>query len=464
MPIALSTVMAAVMRRGLDITRHSSSSYSTRCPACNGPLDVAVFSGAVVFDCWEPGAFNRTDVPTPSTPCSTAAIAAALDLDARALDDVVVDYADLARLPLADTPSESVSAASDFGSLVLPRSALAHLPTPEPLIADTLLRRTSAYLSGPPGSAKSFLALDWAASIATGEPWQGREVEQGRVLYVVAEGAYGIHDRLAAWESHRGGLTIPDSGLVLFPEALQIADPGVNRRLVDYVRAEDPDLVVFDTLSRCAVGLDENSAADMSRFVAATDSVRRAMTRGSVLTLHHSTKASAGLRGSSVIEGAADTIYLTARRSGGVFALSREKAKYGPREDDHYFRLLPQSNSVVLVSTDTSPDPAAGTAAQVAWATLDRMFGESGQTFSRSEALHVLRDADEGPALGRTSSYNCLGELINRRVLVLVTTTPSDKVTRYAIDRRRAVEQGLPLWHTATIEIEPAEPDETRPF
>jgi hypothetical protein len=38
-------------------------------------------------------------------------------------------------------------------------------------------------------TAKSFITLDWGASVATERKWQGRRVEKRRVLYVAAEGA-----------------------------------------------------------------------------------------------------------------------------------------------------------------------------------------------------------------------------------------------------------------------------------
>ena len=43
-------------------------------------------------------------------------------------------------------------------------------------------------LYGPSKSGKSFAALDWALCIATGRPWQGREVTKVRFVYIVGEG------------------------------------------------------------------------------------------------------------------------------------------------------------------------------------------------------------------------------------------------------------------------------------
>lgn len=52
---------------------------------------------------------------------------------------------------------------------------------------------------GPPGSGKSFVALDVACCVATGTPWHGMKVKQGAVIAIVGEGLNGIGRRIKAW-------------------------------------------------------------------------------------------------------------------------------------------------------------------------------------------------------------------------------------------------------------------------
>jgi hypothetical protein len=87
-----------------------------------------------------------------------------------------------------------------LADLLLTRSALRNLPDPEPLIDGVLDQGTVALLYGKWGTLKSFIAYDWAASVATGRAWQGRPTEQRKALYVAAEGAYGYKGRTDAWE------------------------------------------------------------------------------------------------------------------------------------------------------------------------------------------------------------------------------------------------------------------------
>src|SRR5262249_7475506 len=70
---------------------------------------------------------------------------------------------------------------------------------PDWLVDRLLVAGSLGLLYGPPAAGKSLLALDWACSIATGEPWLGRPVRPGPVLYVAAEGSAGLGVRVAAW-------------------------------------------------------------------------------------------------------------------------------------------------------------------------------------------------------------------------------------------------------------------------
>src|SRR4051794_31851873 len=76
---------------------------------------------------------------------------------------------------------------------------LQRLPDPSWLITGVLPAGGLAVLYGRPGAAKSFLALDWALSVAAGIPWLGCPTEQGHVVYIAAEGKAGLNVRARAW-------------------------------------------------------------------------------------------------------------------------------------------------------------------------------------------------------------------------------------------------------------------------
>ncbi|WP_156520824.1 AAA family ATPase, partial [Magnetospirillum moscoviense] len=85
---------------------------------------------------------------------------------------------------------------------------LVHFPT---WLVDKLIpERSTICIYGPPNAGKSFLVLDMALAIATGNPWMslgtrithGKQKKPGRVVYILAEGPKSLHRRITAWMDH----------------------------------------------------------------------------------------------------------------------------------------------------------------------------------------------------------------------------------------------------------------------
>ena len=67
------------------------------------------------------------------------------------------------------------------------------------IIDNVLPNKGFCALYGPPGSYKSFIALDIAEAVATGRQWMGNQVTNpGAVLYIAGEGHGGIGARIKA--------------------------------------------------------------------------------------------------------------------------------------------------------------------------------------------------------------------------------------------------------------------------
>ncbi|OBH43369.1 AAA family ATPase [Mycobacterium mantenii] len=232
------------------------------------------------------------------------------------------------------------------GGRILSRSQLAGLKAPEPLIGNVLDRGTLAILYGPWGIGKSFVAIDWAACIATGRPWQGRPTEQSKVLYIAAEGVQGFDKRLSAWEK-AWRYTVSDDQFDIHPGPVNLMDHAEVGELVGRIRCTTYGLIVVDTLARCTVGADENTSRDMGIAINSLDRLRRASGGGTVLAVHHPGKNSGTLRGSSAIEGAADTVYSVVKDGDG-FILDRKKRKDGPVVDRHTLMLTEMNGSCIV--------------------------------------------------------------------------------------------------------------------
>ena len=238
---------------------------------------------------------------------------------------------------------------SSFDSSLLTSDEITDLPAPEWLIRDYLVRDTLALLFGPSGACKTFLSTDWALHVATGSWWNGCETRAGGVLYVIAEGAAGMGRRLEAWKQHHRIYELGRHQPVLWrPNAVNLTDLPQVMGVCAYVERHRPALVVFDTLARCTLGAEENSAKDMGLVVANLDRIRRA-SGACVLAVHHTGKdGAAGARGSSAVRAAVDTeLEITAVDHRLTLKVSKQK----DAEEARPLRLdrLPVAESCVLV-------------------------------------------------------------------------------------------------------------------
>ncbi len=191
---------------------------------------------------------------------------------------------------------------------------LAHLPPPQWLIEGMFEVDSTIMLAGPPGHYKSFLALDWMLSIASGREWNGKKVKKSKVLYVLGEGKASLFKRISAWLAYhkpneREMLDINSSFRVGF-DVPQMADGSSVDSLLANLASDGytPNVIVIDTFARSFVGKDENSPADTGLWI---ESAERLRNLGyTVLFLHHTKKNTEfGLqyRGSSALMGAMDT-------------------------------------------------------------------------------------------------------------------------------------------------------------
>lgn len=174
-----------------------------------------------------------------------------------------------------------------------------------------LISTQMSVVYGPSNSGKTFFAADLALHVALGWNWRGLEVDQGGVIYIAAEGSYGIQNRVAAFkQAHEIDETVPFS---VIPVSVNMYDSEEEiERLINTVKVKarafgSVSLVVVDTLARVMSGGDENTAVDMGQFVGHCDDLR--FTTGAhVMVVHHSGKdVSKGARGSSSLRAATDT-------------------------------------------------------------------------------------------------------------------------------------------------------------
>ena len=211
-------------------------------------------------------------------------------------------------------------------SKAITTSDLANIPMPEALVDGYLFRDSLAWLIGPSGVGKSFVAVDIAMKIATGGgTWHNKDVKAGRVLYVAAEGVAGMNMRTQAWRKLYGVTEEPDA--MWIPMAINVSDARWAEGLAEYVAEESFDLVVLDTLARSSVGAEENSAMDAGIIINHLDQIRVA-SGACVLLIHHSGKnKEAGGRGSTAFKGALESELTLSGSVGSIVTVASTKQK-----------------------------------------------------------------------------------------------------------------------------------------
>lgn len=181
------------------------------------------------------------------------------------------------------------------------------------LIQDVLPRKGFSALFGPPGSFKSFVALDIAHSIATGTAWMGKEVATpGAVLYICGEGHGGVGARIRACRLHHK--TEPGAKVYVIRHQLNLRSSKediqqLHLAISNLVQREEIrfELVQVDTLARAFGGGNENDSSDMGAFIASLSKIQRLLDCALQIVHHVGKDITKGLRGHSSLLGALDT-------------------------------------------------------------------------------------------------------------------------------------------------------------
>lgn len=226
------------------------------------------------------------------------------------------------QLGLADRSNLSKRQARLLAS-VLDSTELDKIPLPEPLLGGVLNKREFTFLSGKFGTYKSMIAVAWCHALATGQEWCGHAAVDGPtpVLYLAAEGAPGIRQRIAALDNLHGvkaarGLLTVISRPLKITEAEDLA---VLRLLLHETGSK---LLVLDTWHRITPGGEENSASEQAIPVDAVTALRDDF-GVTVLAIHHTGHGQAHARGSSSLEDDADSSWLIKLGSGSEDAEDR---------------------------------------------------------------------------------------------------------------------------------------------
>ena len=229
------------------------------------------------------------------------------------------------------------------------------------LIKGVLMASAATVVFGLPGSAKSFLVLDWMLCLAAAiEKWFGHKVEPGPCLYIAAEGAIGVLKRVAAWRQELGldGVSIPFG---IIPQTVDLFDPKAGD--LDKLRAVLAfyhslwgriAAVAFDTLN-ATIGDGEENSGDMGVYLRNVNALCEPYGCARII-VHHAPLSDNGTkrpRGHSSLWGAVDTaIYVE-----GDNKAPARKVVCTKQKDDEPFADIAFRLRQVEIGTDEDGDP-----------------------------------------------------------------------------------------------------------
>jgi hypothetical protein len=226
----------------------------------------------------------------------------------------------------------------------------------------------SSTLYGAYETFKTFIALDMMLALATGRPWQGRELKPCSVLYIAGEGQTGLGIRVSGWLSAKG-IAPTDTLFKALPEAIALPHPGDQDELLRAIDGMDhkPEVIVWDTVTRMSGGGSLNDEKDAQGYVRGSDRVRIA-TGAHMFHIGHSGKdKERGILGSTVLPAAMETIICVERKGDGITLINanpKGKQKDGPNFEDIRLRTQvvdfqhqDQALKTIVMMADEDPIP-----------------------------------------------------------------------------------------------------------
>ena len=252
----------------------------------------------------------------------------------------------------------------EFGILPPERSTYERLTNLKPLDPDVLpgLRLGDvAVLGGDPGTGKSFLALLWAAAVASGKTLHGvePEVDAGpqKVLFITPEeNDNTVLHRQVAMVQNIDGLELEDLALLAVGargclDPWHVVDQNNAPHAVNALRKATEEvgarLLILDPIAQARVTEDNET---FHVFVAELARMAERL-KCSVVLCHHNRKAApstndvAGmgrLRGGSALSAAARLIVLLERDDAGIVYQTCEKATHGAPLEKCAWRFVDQ--------------------------------------------------------------------------------------------------------------------------
>ncbi|WP_025157541.1 AAA family ATPase [Leifsonia aquatica] len=220
---------------------------------------------------------------------------------------------------------------------VLTRRDVARMTPPQPIVPGLIYTETIATIAATGGLGKSALMIDVAACAATGLPFLGREVRQGRTLFIAGEGIAAMEQRLRAWEMARG-VTYGTVTGVDFLSGVSL-NAATLQSLGRLQREQRYQMIVVDTVAANVPLKNENDNTEVSAFIKAFRKEVQSAPQATGVLLHHVTenvdsrgRKSTKSRGASAFRNDSDSLVMMLGSS-DEFVITTATSKGGKQRD-----------------------------------------------------------------------------------------------------------------------------------
>ncbi len=202
---------------------------------------------------------------------------------------------------------------------LIPLSEMAkNFKEPDWLIENVCERESVIAFFGQAKAGKSFVTVDMAASIATGNSWHGHLTKKSPIVYLAGEGNANLLKRFLSWSEIRK-ISLDDAPIVISSRGARLLDDKDHQLLKDTITATedrygDIGMIIVDTLARNFGGGNENSTEDMNAFIERIDDLKDTYKSCMAIVHHSGHGTSSRARGSSVLPAAVDAEYKVLRK------------------------------------------------------------------------------------------------------------------------------------------------------
>lgn len=200
------------------------------------------------------------------------------------------------------------------------------VPPTEYIVSDFLPTGSLAVLSGDAATFKTYLLINIAVAVATGEQWQGRNVKKGNVLIVDEEsGDNRLRSRI---QENLRGYGIPQGQEVpifyLTKNNFDASEDKHIKYLEAIIAQHDIKFVFLDSLARITPGLDENNTKTMRPPLDELQAI--AQRRNCTIVIIHHNNRSGTYAGAHGLRDAVD-YHFEITRANNVITLKADKAR-----------------------------------------------------------------------------------------------------------------------------------------